>query len=43
MRFLLDMGVHLAVLEWLRAQGRDAVHLREQGLGFACGTPARST
>lgn len=32
MRFLADMGVSLQVVEWLREQGHDAVHLREQGL-----------
>lgn len=26
------MGVSTAVVEWLRTQGHDAVHLREQGL-----------
>jgi predicted nuclease of predicted toxin-antitoxin system len=32
MRFLADMGVDQRVVDWLRAQGHDAVHLREQGL-----------
>jgi len=32
MRFLADMGVSLRVADWLRAQGHDVVHLREQGL-----------
>ncbi len=32
MQFLADMGVSLRVVEWLRAAGHDAVHLREQGL-----------
>ncbi len=32
MRFLADMGVSLRVVEWLRTQGDDVVHLREQGL-----------
>jgi predicted nuclease of predicted toxin-antitoxin system len=32
MRFLADMGVAIAVVEWLRARGHDATHLREQGL-----------
>jgi predicted nuclease of predicted toxin-antitoxin system len=32
MRFLADMGVSLRVVEWLRAAGHDAVHLRDQGL-----------
>ena len=32
MRFLADMGVAMRVVEWLRSQGHDAVHLREEGL-----------
>ena len=32
MRFLADMGVAWRIVEWLRADGHDAVHLREQGL-----------
>ncbi len=32
MRFLADMGVSGRVVEWLRAAGHDAVHLRDQGL-----------
>ena len=32
MRFLADMGVSLRVVDWLRAQGQEVVHLREQGL-----------
>ena len=32
MRFLADMGVSPRIVEWLRASGHDAVHLREQGL-----------
>ncbi len=32
MRFLADMGVDLRIVDWLRVQGHDAVHLREQGL-----------
>lgn len=32
MRFLADMGVSLQVVEWLRTQGHDAVHLRDEGL-----------
>ena len=32
-RLLLDMGVALSTAEHLRAQGHDAVHLSEQGLG----------
>ena len=32
MRFLADMGVSLRVIEWLRQQGHDAKHLREENL-----------
>lgn len=32
MRFLADMGVDIRVVEWLRRDGHDAVHLREEGL-----------
>lgn len=32
MRFLADMGVSARVVEWLRAEGHDAVHLRDLGL-----------
>lgn len=32
MRFLADMGVSRRVVDWLREQGHDAIHLREQGL-----------
>ena len=32
MRFLADMGVDVRVIEWLRGQGHDALHLSEQGL-----------
>jgi predicted nuclease of predicted toxin-antitoxin system len=32
MRFLADMGVALRIVEWLRAEGHDALHLREEGL-----------
>jgi predicted nuclease of predicted toxin-antitoxin system len=32
MRFLADMGVSRQVVEWLRAHGHDAVHLRDEGL-----------
>lgn len=32
MRFLADMGVSLRVVSWLRGQGHDATHLREEGL-----------
>jgi predicted nuclease of predicted toxin-antitoxin system len=32
MRFLCDMSLPLAMAEWLRSQGHDAVHIREIGL-----------
>ena len=32
MRFLADMGLAQSTIAFLRAQGHDAVHLREQGL-----------
>jgi predicted nuclease of predicted toxin-antitoxin system len=32
MRFLCDMGVSLRVVDWLRSQGHDCVHLRDEGL-----------
>lgn len=32
MRFLADMGVSLRVVAWLRAEGHDVVHLRDEGL-----------
>lgn len=32
LRFLADMGVSWRVVEWLRSQGYDAKHLREEGL-----------
>ena len=32
MRFLADMGVDVRVVQWLRDQGHDAVHLRDEGL-----------
>jgi predicted nuclease of predicted toxin-antitoxin system len=32
MRFLADMGVSIRVVEWLRSNGHDAKHLREEGL-----------
>jgi predicted nuclease of predicted toxin-antitoxin system len=31
-RFLADMGVAQRIVEWLRTEGHDAVHLREEGL-----------
>jgi predicted nuclease of predicted toxin-antitoxin system len=32
LRFLADMGVSLAVVRWLRSEGHDATHLREESL-----------
>lgn len=32
MKFLLDMGLAHSTVIFLRAQGHDVVHLREQGL-----------
>jgi predicted nuclease of predicted toxin-antitoxin system len=32
LRFLADMGVDVRVVDWLRRQGHDAVHLRERGM-----------
>ena len=32
MRFFADMGVSIRVVEWLRSNGHDAKHLREEGL-----------
>lgn len=32
MRFLADMGVSWRVVQWLRENGHDATHLREQDL-----------
>ena len=32
MRFLADMGVARRIVEWLRSQGHDAIHLDEEGL-----------
>ena len=32
MRFVADMGVSWRVVDWLRANGHDAIHLREQHL-----------
>ncbi|HAM52552.1 MAG TPA: hypothetical protein DCP92_18325 [Nitrospiraceae bacterium] len=32
MRFLADMGISMRVVEWLRSNGHDVVHLREQKL-----------
>lgn len=32
MRVLVDMSVDIRVAEWLRGQGHDAIHLRDEGL-----------
>ena len=32
MRFLADMGVSMGVVTWLRGQGHDVRHLRDEGL-----------
>ena len=32
MRLLCDMGVSMKVVQWLRDQGHDCVHLRDEGL-----------
>jgi predicted nuclease of predicted toxin-antitoxin system len=32
MQFLADMGISMRVVEWLRLQSHDAVHLRDRGL-----------
>lgn len=32
MRFLADVGVSQSTVNWLRLEGHDAAHLREQGL-----------
>ena len=32
MRFLCDMGVSAKVVEWLRSQGHESTHLRDEGL-----------
>lgn len=32
MRFLADMGIGLGLTQWLRSQGHDVVHLRDEGL-----------
>ena len=31
MRILVDMSVDIRVADWLRSQGHDAVHLRDEG------------
>ena len=32
MRFLCDMGVSMKVVQWIRRQGHECVHLRDEGL-----------
>ncbi len=32
MRILADMGVDVRVIDWLRQQGHDAIHLRDESL-----------
>ena len=32
MRFLADMGVGTAIVDWLNENGHDAIHLRDVGL-----------
>ncbi len=32
MRFLADMGVSQRIVQWLREEGHDAVHLRDENL-----------
>lgn len=32
MKFLADMGISMHTVAWLRQQGNDTVHLREEGL-----------
>jgi predicted nuclease of predicted toxin-antitoxin system len=32
MRFLADMGVSQQVVQWLRKNGHDVTHLRDEGL-----------
>lgn len=32
MRFLADMGISMLTVAWLRQQGHDAIHLREESL-----------
>ncbi len=32
MRFLADMGVALRIVQWLRSEGHDAIHLRDEKL-----------
>ncbi|MGH9891619.1 MAG: DUF5615 family PIN-like protein, partial [bacterium] len=32
MRFLADMGVDVRIVEWLRQEGHEATHLRDEGM-----------
>jgi predicted nuclease of predicted toxin-antitoxin system len=32
MRFLADMGVDTRIVQWLKQNGHDAKHLRDEGL-----------
>jgi len=32
MKFLADMGVSLRIVDWLRSQGHDVKHLRDENL-----------
>ena len=32
MRFLADMGIAMRIVQWLRDNGHDAVHLRDENL-----------
>ncbi len=32
MRFLADMGISMRIVEWLRSNSHDVIHLREQNL-----------
>ncbi len=32
MKFLVDMGISLRTVSWLRSDGYDVVHLRDEGL-----------
>jgi len=32
MKFLADMGISQSSINWLRQNGYDAIHLREEGL-----------
>jgi len=32
MKFIADMGVAMRIVQWLREEGHDVLHLREEGL-----------